>query len=685
MSSNQPEAVNLEIPSEARAADFDWIEHRLRDSLLPGLLLHGVPGIGKTTLLQEVVSQQEIAGWPVVSLDLRTFSRRTTEDLLRRCLNQLFPQAPDADPLVELSRRLVTTPALLAFDHLETLSEYEQVALARFISYLPRTRAHVLLASDVPLTKLAAERTVAVRLVDVGFNLSEARAFLLGVARSPENSVVAAIANAESGRDRDLMMSFQRCFEGHPLTMRLAAGIALSGPRALPFLLATTPEAQPERTTATIASAVKALGPDAQKAFPLLRFFPTGYVSEEALRAVCMAVVEAEQNGDELTSNNSGSANVAWCLQGPQQLVQRGLLVPSTTTGFWVCHPLVTQEASRQTLTSRSGGHIALRLLMVYRSLAERHLGDAAKLQLITDAATLLMEGFWSQRSKPSPVDRLMLSLIATFDDFWQSQGRRGLRQLWQQRAEVMIQNEQPAESQPQPAASKQPAEDESRSRTVDQKPESAQSSTSENRDQPASAADGDLTRIVQRFNEVLQEWTSLSDADRARRWAQLALQQVDAESLALLWLAHSVTCFQSGDGANCDAALKQANHIAVEAGRRDIAALTASLAAQRSGMQASIGAIQQHLNPGLESLQRGNGSEALPHLERALVIARQSQQPLTMASCLFYIGRAQYLCDNTPEALKVLIEAQEFATAAHEPTLFNDIEKLLAQVRRHS
>lgn len=635
-----------------RQAERERLLQSLADTSRVGVVVSGIAGGGKSHLVAvaawEACSHYEHAAW----VDLRETAQRTTEELLRAVLNCLFPAANDQDPLIELARQLTVSPTLIVLDHLDELSDYEQVALVRFIGMLPRTRSHVVMTSAKSLRVVEDSSQVVVQSLDHALDEAAARQLIAEFAQGTFGD------GASGGTDLDEQTT-QRLISrlhGHPQLLIWAVGLAARGARRLTMLLAVMPDEQQEQPREVTSLLVQGLEPEAQRVVPLLSFFATGTMTPEALKAACVAAVEADQPAGTGSPSAAGQ-DLSWVVRGPQQLLKSGLLMHDKVRDLYLCPQLLLNEASRLIVPGQQCGLVTLRLLMHYAEAVRAAKDQFDRLDRIATPTRLLMEGFWSQRTKASPVDRILVALAEAFSTYWQQRGSRRLIQTWNERIERIT-----------------------GVRPVTPASESAKQSFGP--DKPAGGVTQNPANVVARFQQVLSEWLQLSDADRSRRWAQLALQNPDPVETALLWLAHSVTSFQNGDVSGCDAALKQADQLAASIGRNDVRDLAASLAEQRMGAQAAAGAVQEHLAPALKFLEKGNAHDAVPLLEKALSAARETQQPLAIASCLFYLGRSQSLLGASAKAAVLLNEALSFATQAKDERLIAEIKERLGQIK---
>lgn len=641
-----------------RQADLDWLNQALNNVSCVGILVTGSAGSGKSDLVTVAAWDQCRRYQQAVWVDLREVLKRTTEELLRHVLNRLFLNATDDDPLIELARQLTVSPTLIVLDHLDELSDYEQVALNRFIALLPRSRSHVVMTSAKTLRVVEDSQHVVTRSLDGGLDLPASRELIAEhAARLSCDALKSTSSTTDSQSVHKEVERLAKRLHGHPQLLIWAVGLATRGVRRLQMLTAVLPDEPAEQPREMTSLLIKWLDPEAQRVMPLLSFFPTGRIAPEALKAVCLSAVEADQQ-QAGGAASPASLDLGWVVRGPQQLLKCGLMQHDTSRDLYLCPQLLLSESIRLGLANHVRGITTLRLLMHYAEAVQSNKEQFQQLDRIAASTQLLMEGFWSQRTKASPVDRILTSLTDGLNDYWLARGHRRLNSTWAERIEKIT----------------------GIRRTVAQ-PETPRTTTDQTAAPTTGATNQNPQAVLTRFDRVLGEWLSLSDADRARRWAQLALQNADAVETALLWLAHSVTCFQSGDVSGCDAALKQADQLAASVGRNDVRELAASLAEQRVGAQASAGAVQEHLTPALKHLEKGNAVDALPLLEKALTAARTTQQPLAIATCLLYLGRSQSLLDHRPQAVSSLREALGLAKQSQDQELICEIEQFLGKI----
>lgn len=173
------------------------------------VFLHGIPGIGKSTLLEAFAADLRGAGTPVVVLDCRT-----VEPTERGVLGALARAVPGGRATLEalalrlgqLGRRVV-----LALDHYEVFRLTDAWLRQSFVPALPEHVRIVLVGRDPPVSAwlVSAAWQRLVRVIALG-PLEEADAVLL--------LTQGGVAPSDAAR-------LTRFAGGHPLALRLAASV----------------------------------------------------------------------------------------------------------------------------------------------------------------------------------------------------------------------------------------------------------------------------------------------------------------------------------------------------------------------------------------------------------------------------------------------------------------------------
>lgn len=201
-----------------REAELELLRTHLRDPSAWAVLIHGIGGVGKTTLLQAFVAEAEASGWAHVGLDCQEVEP-TEQGVLDRLAEGLGASSASLDAI---GRRLRESPrpTLLTLDRYEAFRLMD-TWLRRTLLPTLQDALHVVLASrQPPLLQWMTDPLIGPRF----------RSLRLGTL-SPE--AARAMLEAEGVR-AEAIPRLSELTHGHPLALRLA-GLAGVDPSSSPL------------------------------------------------------------------------------------------------------------------------------------------------------------------------------------------------------------------------------------------------------------------------------------------------------------------------------------------------------------------------------------------------------------------------------------------------------------------
>ncbi len=330
----------------------------------PVTFVHGIPGIGKTTLVATVASRARESGAAVIELDCGAVEPTDAGvfDSLSRAMGQPFASLDD------VSEGLADRPLLVVLDTYENWRLLDAWVRQAFVPALPSS-AHVLIAGRFePASpwRYAAEWREACRILELD-PLDEGEALALLGAEG---------LSAGAARRMNLIA------RGHPLALALAAGSLRERPEA------TIDEAAIDGITRALANVYLDAAPD--------------LATREALEAASVT----RRTTESLLAAQLGSA------EGAARAYSKLEALPFVRAGWdgLAVHEAVKQATASRLLATKPLRHRELRLA-AWRQVQQdtRGAGEAELWRYTADIIylmepTVLREGFF-----PSSVDALVI------------------------------------------------------------------------------------------------------------------------------------------------------------------------------------------------------------------------------------------------------------------------------------
>jgi tetratricopeptide (TPR) repeat protein len=437
----------VEVPHFfGRAEDVVALGRFMENSSRRALVVAGVGGIGKTTLVQEVAGRHVWrfpGGTAFASVRSFHFGKPTAEELVRNAaVALLLPDASGPQLVEHLMRHLTQSPGLLVFDNLEALAPEELERLIRVLEQLPLNGSKALLTLRPAPQLLYESPWLEVHVLTQGLSPRAGAGYVVHVGRRRVPAITAATLDG-GGAYQDLPLQLTMALSGHPKMIEIAVGIAanhglsnlqsavpeLEAPeRAAGVAWALAAEAIERRMESLLGSSLGLLDDDGLWVLSLLAVFPDGSFTRDELEA-------AATTGGLDAPDDRAAIDVQRIDAGLSSIIAAGLADRDIDGEVYRIHPTVrTYVRTHAPLDSDAWLRAFYGLLKAALVYVIDRQDDYGALDRRLFHILGLFEAHWTRDDAAGSMRRVVGRAMDAMDSFLRRRGHWTILARWQER-----------------------------------------------------------------------------------------------------------------------------------------------------------------------------------------------------------------------------------------------------------